>query len=111
MSNSGVLDVSFREDACLIRDRHAACVFAVLRKFAMNPIRQDAKSRANFKGRREQAAWGNDYMEQVLRSTFQDPPNQKSHQVVIRACVPPASTNRLHRPSHIGLTANVSSQI
>jgi len=80
-----VLDVSFREDACRIHDRHAARVFAVLRKIAMNLIRQDAKSRASLKGRRKQAAWSNDYMEQVLRSTFQDPPNQKSHQVAIRA--------------------------
>jgi hypothetical protein len=47
-----VLDVSFREDACRIRDRHAARVFAVLRKIAMNLIRQDAKSRASLKGRR-----------------------------------------------------------
>jgi hypothetical protein len=60
-------------------------VFAVLRKIAMNLIRQDAKSRASLKGRRTQTAWSNDYMELVLCSTFQDPPDQKSHQVAIRA--------------------------
>jgi predicted transposase YbfD/YdcC len=65
-----VLDVTFREDGCRIRDRTAVQNFALLRKIALNLVRQHHASRASLKGRCKMAAWDNRYMEQVLTGIF-----------------------------------------
>ncbi len=65
-----VLDVSFQEDQCRIRDEIGAQNFALLRKIAINLVRRHENSKESLKGRRKMAAWDNRYMEQVLTGFF-----------------------------------------
>lgn len=65
-----VLDVTFNEDRCRIRDRSAVQNFSLLRKIAINLVRRHQASKASLKGRRKMAAWDNRYMEQVLTGIF-----------------------------------------
>lgn len=65
-----VLDVTFNEDQCRIRDRNAVQNFSLLRKIAINLVRRHQTSKASLKGRRKMAAWDNRYMEQVLTGIF-----------------------------------------
>lgn len=65
-----VLDVTFREDHCRMRDRTAVQNFSLLRKIAINLVRRHQTSKASLKGRRKMAAWDNRYMEQVLTGIF-----------------------------------------
>lgn len=65
-----VLDVTFREDECRVRDRTAAQNLALLRKIAINLVKQHRSSRASIKGRRKMAAWNNEYMKQVIAGKF-----------------------------------------
>ena len=65
-----VLDVTFNDDHCRIRDRKAVQNFALLRKIAINLVRRHQVSKASLKGRRKMAAWDNRYMEQVLTGNF-----------------------------------------
>jgi predicted transposase YbfD/YdcC len=65
-----VLDMSFREDECRIRDANAARCFSVLRKIALNLVRQDSSKRNSIKAKRKKAGWSNDYMENVMFSNF-----------------------------------------
>jgi predicted transposase YbfD/YdcC len=57
-----VLDMSFREDECRIRESNSARCFAVLRKITLNLIRQDSSSRNSIRARRKKAGWSNDYI-------------------------------------------------
>jgi len=62
-----VLDVSFGEDARRIRRDHGAENFSVMRRVAVNLLRQDETSkRKSIKGRRKQAGWDNDYLGRLL---------------------------------------------
>lgn len=65
-----VLDVTFNEDHCRIRDRNAVQNFSLLRKIAINLVRRHQTSKASLKGRRKMAAWDNRYMEQILTGIF-----------------------------------------
>lgn len=65
-----VLDVSFSEDHCQIRDRNAAQNFSLLRKIAINLVRRHQTSKASVKGRRKMAAWNDKYMQQILTGLF-----------------------------------------
>ncbi len=65
-----VLDVTFREDECRVRDRTAAQNFAMLRKIAINLIKRHSTARTSLKARRKQAAWDNKYMAQVITGNF-----------------------------------------
>jgi predicted transposase YbfD/YdcC len=65
-----VLDVTFQEDHCRMRDRNAVQNFSLLRKIAINLVRRHQTSKASLKGRRKMAAWDNRYMEQVLTGIF-----------------------------------------
>jgi predicted transposase YbfD/YdcC len=65
-----VLDVTFQEDHCRMRDRTAVQNFSLLRKIAINLVRRHQTSKASLKGRRLMAAWDNRYMEQVLTGIF-----------------------------------------
>jgi predicted transposase YbfD/YdcC len=65
-----VLDMSFREDECRIRDSNAAYCFAILRKIALNLIRQDSISKNSIRAKRKKAGWSNAYMTDVLFGKF-----------------------------------------
>jgi hypothetical protein len=65
-----VLDVTFREDDCRVRDRTAVRNFAMLRKIAINLVRRHNNSSNSLRGRRKIAAWNNQYMLQVLTGIF-----------------------------------------
>jgi predicted transposase YbfD/YdcC len=65
-----VLDVTFREDDCRVRDRTAVRNFALLRKIAINFVRRHRTSKTSLRGRRKTAGWNNDYMRQVLTGVF-----------------------------------------
>ena len=65
-----VLDVTFREDECRVRDRIAVQNMALLRKIALNLVRSDKSSRASLKGRRKMAGWDDDYMLQIITQKF-----------------------------------------
>ena len=65
-----VIDVTFNEDHCRIRDRNAAQNFSLLRKIAINLVRRHQASKASLKGRRKMAAWDNRYMEQAPTGIF-----------------------------------------
>jgi predicted transposase YbfD/YdcC len=65
-----VLDVTFREDECRVRDRTAVRNFALLRKIAINLVRRHQNSSASLRGRRKMAGWNNAYMRQVLTGIF-----------------------------------------
>lgn len=62
-----VLDVPFREDDSRVRDPTAARNCALLRKMALNRVRQDRTSKASLRAKRQKAAWNDDYMQQLLR--------------------------------------------
>lgn len=65
-----VLDVTFREDDCRIRDPTAARNFALLRKIAINLVTQDRSTKASLRGKRKKAAWNDGYMQQLLKVNF-----------------------------------------
>jgi len=65
-----VLDVTFREDDCRIRDPTAARNFALLRKIAINLLTRDRSTKASLRGKRKKAAWNDDYMQQLLKINF-----------------------------------------
>ena len=61
-----VLDVSFREDDCRIRQGHGAQNMAVLRHMALNLLRREGGHKRGIKARRKRAGWDRDYLFQVL---------------------------------------------
>jgi predicted transposase YbfD/YdcC len=61
-----VLDVSFREDDCRIRQGHGAQNMAVLRHMALNLLRREPGHKRGIKARRKRAGWDRDYLCQVL---------------------------------------------
>jgi predicted transposase YbfD/YdcC len=63
-----VLDVVFGEDYSRVREGYAAENLAMLRRLALNLIRQEQTARKNVKGRRLKAAWSEDYLLRVLTS-------------------------------------------
>ena len=64
-----VLDVVFREDASRTRLRHADDNLALLRKIALNLIRQHP-AKGSLKGKRYRAALNEDFLLDVLQSSF-----------------------------------------
>lgn len=65
-----VLDVTFNEDHCRIRDRNAVQNLSLLRKIAINPLRRHDTSKTSLKVRRKMAGWNNQYMEHVVAGIF-----------------------------------------
>ena len=65
-----VLDMAFREDLSRVRAGHAAHNFSLLRRLALNLLRQDARARCGIKARRLQAACDPAYLVTVLNGSF-----------------------------------------
>ena len=61
-----VLDVSFREDDCRIRQNNGAQNMALLRHVALNLIRQESSHKRGTKARRKRAGRDRHYLLQVL---------------------------------------------
>lgn len=61
-----VLDVSFREDDCRIRQGNGAQNMAVLRHMALNLLQRESGHKRGIKARRKRAGWDRDYLFQVL---------------------------------------------
>ena len=61
-----VLDVAFREDDCRIRKGHGAHNFSILRRLALNLLRQDTSTRLGIKNKRLRAAWDPSYLISLL---------------------------------------------
>jgi predicted transposase YbfD/YdcC len=61
-----VLDVSFREDDCRIRQGDGAQNLAVLRHVALNLLRREMGHKRGIKARRKRAGWDRRYLLQVL---------------------------------------------
>lgn len=60
-----VLDVSFAEDDSRIRKGNGPCNMGLLRRIAMNALRQ-TPAEESIKGRRKKAGWDEGYLEKVL---------------------------------------------
>ncbi len=65
-SQHWILDIAFREDDCRIRKDHAAENFAVLRKLALNLIKQEKSAKGGVKAKRLLCGWDSDYFATVL---------------------------------------------
>ena len=61
-----VLDVAFAEDTCRVRTGHAAHNLALLRRFALNLLRQEPTARVGIKAKRLKAGWDEAYLLKVL---------------------------------------------
>ena len=61
-----ILDVAFREDESRVRVDHGAENVAVLRRIALNLLRQDTTTKAGTQARRLQAGWDEDYLLHLL---------------------------------------------
>ena len=61
-----VLDVTFNEDACRIRRGDGAQNFAILRRIALNLIKQEKSDKASVRLKRLKAGWSIDYLQKLL---------------------------------------------
>lgn len=61
-----VLDVGFREDESRIRTDHGPENFGLLRKIALNLLKQEKGCKAGIAAKRKRAGWDHDYLLKVL---------------------------------------------
>src|SRR5690606_35896904 len=61
-----ILDEAFREDDCRIRMGNAAENLSILRRLAMNLIKQEKSSRVGVKAKRMKAGWDHSYLLKIL---------------------------------------------
>ena len=66
-----VLDIAFREDECRIRKANGAHNFAILRRIALNLLKQENSVKLGIHNKRLNAAWDTDYLMKVLLTLFQ----------------------------------------
>lgn len=59
------LDMTFREDECRVRDRHATQNLAWLKRFAIGLLKQHS-DKESIAMRRRKAGWNVDYLAQVI---------------------------------------------
>lgn len=64
------LDVSFKEDLNRVRIGHAAENLAIVRRIALNLLKQDKKHKRGISCRRKRAGWDNQYLMKVLKTDF-----------------------------------------
>ena len=60
------LDVSFNEDRCRIKDKNAAANFAAVRRFSLALLKNAKVSKLGIKNQRLQAAWDDQFLEQIF---------------------------------------------
>ena len=66
-----MLDVIYREDTCRIRKDNSPRTLALIRKISLTIARSDKESKISVRGRVQQMAWSEDYLESLLfRSDF-----------------------------------------
>lgn len=63
-----VLDVTFREDESRIRKDHSDENFGLLRRFALQLLKQDTSSTRSIKKKRKLAGWEKDFLIDVLKA-------------------------------------------
>ena len=61
-----VLDVAFREDDCRVRKGNGAQNFAILRRIALNLLKQEKTAKCGVKAKRLKAGWNEAYLLKVL---------------------------------------------
>ena len=61
-----VLDIAFREDESRVRQGHADQNLALLRRLALNLLRQDTTAKMGVKAKRLKAGWDHAYLRQIL---------------------------------------------
>ena len=61
------LDMTFREDEQRKRDKHAAQNFAIVRKIALNLLKQEDSKKLSLKTKRLKAGWDNDFLLKILK--------------------------------------------
>lgn len=61
-----VLDVAFREDDCRIRIGEAAQNFAILRRIALNLLKNDKSTKLGVANKRLKAGWNVEYLGKLL---------------------------------------------
>ncbi len=61
-----VLDVAFREDACRVRKDHAAENFSVIKRTALNLLKNESTLKRGVKSKRNNAGWDTRYLEKVI---------------------------------------------
>ncbi len=62
-----VLDVAFNEDQCRVRSGYAAINFGLLRKMALNLLKNNKARKGGVKSKRLQAGWDKDFLEDILK--------------------------------------------
>jgi len=62
-----VLDMTFREDEQRKRDKHAARNFAIIRKIALNLLKQEDSKKLSLKTKRLKAGWDNNFLIKILQ--------------------------------------------
>ena len=62
------LDVSFREDHCQVRLGHAAQNLALIRRIALNLLKQEKTHKNGISCRRKTAGWDNKYLLKLLKA-------------------------------------------
>jgi predicted transposase YbfD/YdcC len=61
-----VLDMAFAEDDCRIRAGDGAQNFAILRRIALNLLKQETSGKTSMNIKRLQAGWSTDYLQKLL---------------------------------------------
>jgi predicted transposase YbfD/YdcC len=61
-----MLDVAFREDACLVHQANAPQNLALFRKMALTLIKQDSTYKASVRRKQKMAGWDNDYALSII---------------------------------------------
>lgn len=61
-----ILDVVFREDNSRIRNGHAAENFSIMRKIALNFLKNDKSIKLGVKAKRHAAGWNDDYRSKII---------------------------------------------
>ena len=61
-----ILDVSFREDDCRVRKNNAPENFSVVRRAALNLLKNETTMKRGVKLKRQNAGWNTEYLEKVI---------------------------------------------